>query len=798
MMSESQRESEETLGERLRVQLGEEHTVERELGGGGMSRVFLVHDDTLDRRIVAKVLSGASGMSADRFRREMLLSASLQHPHIVPIIAAGDVDGVPWYSMPYIEGRSLRDRMSSGVDLPTRDALRILRDIARACSFAHEKGIVHRDLKPENVMLTGDAAVIIDFGIAKAIAAANEVTPSPDTDPASLTRIGFTVGTPTYMAPEQSAGDPGLDHRADLYSFGIVAFELLAGQPPFSGATSQELLKAHLADPVPPLAKFRSDVPAGVEAVITHCLAKMPNDRPASAAEVVDRLEELLAGETVERPAHALGSSWTLRGLVAATIAAVVLVGAWLSRPEPVEARLPSSVAVLPFVPRGTDSLSQWLAVGLGDDVAAQLTALGGVQVASRLSVESVGRAAVKPEVLAEMLGVRTLLDGVVRRKGDKLRVIAQLVDAGSGEVLWSGVYNQRPDSAGAMVDDIVSGVRSVLVAIPATDEPTASRANRDPVAYSDYLRGRALVATRRDDDLAEGVRALERAVEADPTFAAAHAALADALMLLPLYRGVPVADIIVEVTESLDRALTLEPDLPAALMTRATVNVLNHRWAEAESDLEAALRVAPSAEAVKRLGELLLVTGRHELARLSFARSVELDPARPLPIVLGGIAAVMSGDRRDALVAFDTAIAMDSINGAVHFLAGAGLLMLGDSQRARTELETALRLAPDQPLLRGVYAQALAAGGDLPAATQLRDGLASDRLRSGVAGGLAHAQLAVGDTAAALDALEDALRERDPIFGAEPLMSPLMAALHDSPRFQAILRQAGLTEGSR
>ncbi len=784
----------DALAAHLEARLGPGHTVERELGGGGMSRVFLVHDASLDRRVVVKVLQGTgTGVSLERFRREMLVSASLQHPHIVPVLTAGDVDGIPWYAMPWIEGRSLRDRLVTDGPLAIRDALRILRDVARACAFAHERGIVHRDLKPENVLLTGDAAVIIDFGIAKALIEANQST-APGDD--NLTRVGFTLGTPTYMAPEQAAADPTLDHRADLYALGIMAFELLAGAPPFRGATSQQLLKAHLADPVPDLDAQRSGLPAGLVTLVNDCLAKSPDQRPPDAGTVVDRLEGMLSGTSGDLLAVRRRRPW----LVAATLGGVLLAGAvggtLLRHGAPATSTLAASIAVLPFVPRGDDSASTWLAAGLSDDVAAQLLALGEVQVAPRLSVEQLGRAPLAPRELGETLGVRTLLDGVVRRDGEELRVIAQLVDASTGAVLWTGAYRRRPDEAGHMVDDIVGSVRGAL--LNSADTTRGSRAGRDPAAYADYLRGRALVAARRDTAIVAGVRAFESAVSQDSTFAAAWASLADALLLLPLYAGVPLDDVAPRADQAVARALALQPELPEALVTRGLLRRARWQWAAAEADLRLALERAPNPDAEQALGEILLVTGRAAEAQAAFDRTRQLAPAAAVPAALAGIAATLAGNSDAARAAFDAALAADSTGPSVHFLVGTGWLYLGETARGRATLDRAAQLAPDQPLLQGIRAQALVRSGDRAAAKRIHDGLAADGTRAGTAGGLAHAALAMGDTAEALTALERAVREHDPIFAAEPLATVLWRAVANSPRFAGIRRQVGvLSPGS-
>jgi serine/threonine-protein kinase len=239
------------LREELQAALGGAYTLGRELGGGGMSRVFVARDEALGRQIVVKVLSPelARGLSAERFARETRLAATLQQANIVPVHLAGaTADGLPYYTMPYVDGESLRHRLARG-PIEVAEAVSILRDVARALAYAHARGIVHRDVKPDNVLLSGGAAVVTDFGIAKAVSASRTITRAD-----ALTQAGVSLGTPAYMAPEQALGDPTLDHRADLYALGVVAYEVLAGTPPFTGATLQQLVAAHVGLVPEPLA----------------------------------------------------------------------------------------------------------------------------------------------------------------------------------------------------------------------------------------------------------------------------------------------------------------------------------------------------------------------------------------------------------------------------------------------------------------------------------------------------------------------------------------------------------------
>jgi serine/threonine-protein kinase len=296
------------LQQELQSALGNEYTIERELPRGGMSRVFLANENALGRKVVIKVLAPelAATLSVERFKREIMLAARLQHPHIVPLLHAGEASGSLYYTMPFVEGESLRDRMTRDRQMSIADVSRVLEEVASALGYAHEVGIVHRDMKPENVLFFHGQAVVLDFGIGKALTMAV----SADDQAGRITQRGMSLGTPTYIAPEQAAGDPDLDHRADIYALGVVTYEMLCGHPPFSGRSPQQVMAAHATQVPEPIGKRRHDTPKELAAVVMRCLAKHPADRPSSAKDIARLVAATPpAGTRVVMPG---GSAWSI------------------------------------------------------------------------------------------------------------------------------------------------------------------------------------------------------------------------------------------------------------------------------------------------------------------------------------------------------------------------------------------------------------------------------------------------------------------------------------------------------
>lgn len=452
----------------MRAELGDAYVIERELDGG-MSCVFVAEDRELARRVVIKVLHPhlAASVSVERFRREILTVAGLQHPHIVGVLRTGTADGLPYFIMPYVDGESLAKRIASG-PIPVRDAVAILKDVARALAFAHERGVVHRDIKPGNILLAGGSAMVTDFGVAKALSSARRTGPNPGGR--GLTTDGASIGTLLYMAPEQAAADPEIDGRADIYSLGITAYEMLTGAAPFAGLSARAMLAARMSTLPPEVSTVRADVPAELNDLIMQCLATDPADRPASAQDVVDALEQpgVISGEFLKT----IRPRMRRRGMagIAAGLALVAIVGAGYatSRTNPgrsvgvraAAAMMPlGEIAVVPFVDLGSDAADSSVAIGITNAVADNLTRSAHLKVISPTASAVLVRDIRAGTTTVSKSPPKLLLEGTVQREGSKLRVTARLSNASDGVMRWADVYDRDGRDLFKVTDDIAAAI---------------------------------------------------------------------------------------------------------------------------------------------------------------------------------------------------------------------------------------------------------------------------------------------------------------------------------------------------
>jgi eukaryotic-like serine/threonine-protein kinase len=455
------------LRERVQAALDGTYVVERGLADGGNAHLFVATEIALGRRVALKVLRPElrAAIDATRFRREIQLAAGLMHPNIVPILTAGEAGGFLYYTMPFVEGRSLRALLERHEALTIGDVVSILHDLAKALAYAHSRGIVHRDVKPDNVLVDHGTALLTDFGIAMALDAAR----IDRTDRRSTRR---SVGTPMYVSPEQSTGDPRLDQRSDLYSLGVVAYEMLAGQPPFTYRDQQAMLAAQRTEVPPPIGSRRDDIPRWLAELVMRLLKKRPYDRPQTAEEVVRRLEGgLTVPVAIAAPAR---RTLLARAAMFAIVVLASVLGAYVwgqgsrtdTRVSAMQtqaavrpAAADDAIAVLSFATVGRDSLERLFADGLTDELTSSLGALGGLRVASHMSVAALQDRDVGALTIADSLRVGRVLEGTVARSGDRLRITTQLTSANDGLALWSATYERSARDLFAVQDEIAGDI---------------------------------------------------------------------------------------------------------------------------------------------------------------------------------------------------------------------------------------------------------------------------------------------------------------------------------------------------
>jgi adenylate cyclase len=557
--------------ERLREALASSYIIDRELACGGMSAVFLAQDRKHDRLVAIKVLDPelAASLGFDRFLREIKLAARLSHPHILPLFDSGEANGLLYYVMPYVDGESLRERLDREQRLSVEESVRHGCAIASALDYANRLGVIHRDVKPENVMIYEGVAMVTDFGIAKAFSSA---------DSSTLTQAGMMVGTPAYVSPEQASGEFDLDGRSDQYSLACVVYEMLSGERPFQGSNAQAIMAKRLTGTARPLRAVRSGVPESIERAVAKAMSTDPAGRFSSSAQFAQALasgsiskpsdsvalttpspmasvarsdpgsetsDDGVAGQIVgvhrQRLARPSRRGWLGAALFALLVVAAAM--AWTMQSPPTAQREPAtvpstamaadrpSVAVLPFASLDDESDNGYFADGMTDDIITDLSKLSGISVVARNSSWTYKGKAVKVQQVADDLGVRYVVEGSVRRKGDTVRINAHLVDAHAGKQLWAERYDGSIGDVFALQDKVVGQVVEALAVKLSHDEHARfGRAEtRIPQAYDAVLRGMDHYRQGTDAETHKAIALFEQAVALDPGYSRAHAALAQA-----------------------------------------------------------------------------------------------------------------------------------------------------------------------------------------------------------------------------------------------------------------------------
>jgi TolB-like protein/tetratricopeptide (TPR) repeat protein len=647
------------LRSELQATLGDGFRVTRELAGGGMSRVFVAEEALLQREVVVKLLPPdlMAGLSVERFRAEIQYAARLQHPHIVPVLSAGVIEYAggtrgPYYTMPYIRGETLRVRLEREGTLPAEEVRRILLDVVDALAHAHDHGIVHRDIKPDNIFVAGKSALVTDFGVSKAL--------HRDDTEGLVTGIGVTLGTPGYMAPEQASGEHDLDHRADIYAVGVLAYELLTGRRPFEGASIQQLLIAQAIRTPVPLLELRPDAPPLLATIVMRCLEKRPADRYESAHALLTALELLPSGAhsgatpIVPHPRRKLaGSRVAGLGILALAVLALLLWRPW-SRAAGAAATAGriTSVAVLPPEYFRPDSAVAATLADLVDRISNDLSRVEGLKVVNYMSVGALlrrGSATPPLKDMGQALGVENFILFVPGRSNRGTEVSVQLINAATQAQLWVTRYTPDSTNFDDINDDVVSRVTHALLGPGARLPPEAhsARARREG-AHAEYLAGQRALRRRTPEEVGEAIRLFENAIRLDSTHAEAIGRLATALALQLSYgyrTTLPSYPTAARALALAERAMRLEPDRGDPVAFRAYIEYLAFApLATVRADFERAIGMRPSEADVAGWHALMLLReGKTELSLAESRRALELDPlssARHLTYALAALGA--------------------------------------------------------------------------------------------------------------------------------------------------------------
>jgi serine/threonine protein kinase/tetratricopeptide (TPR) repeat protein len=654
------------LLQRLQKSLADRYTVEREIGRGGMAMVYLALDVRHHRPVAVKLLHPhlALSIGPDRFLREIQIAARLQHPHIVPLYDSGQADDFLYYVMPFIEGESLRQRLDRERRLPLEEAARLARGVATALDYAHRQGIVHRDIKPENVMLHDGEALVTDFGIAKAVTEASS---------ARLTSTGSSVGTPWYMSPEQMAGELELDGRSDIYSLGAMLFEMIVGEAPFTGPNLQAIMSKVFNTPVPALSEQRDDVPDWLQQTAERALAKHATDRFATAAAFAQALTWPVGGSTP--PGLPAGSSGG------------------------------KSIAVLPFVNMSADPENEYFTDGIAEEITNALTKITTLRVAARTSAFAFKGKGQDIGEIGRKLKVATVLDGSVRKAGNRLRVTAQLVNVSDGSNLWSERYDRQLEDVFAIQDEIAENiVRALRVVLTNEEKRAIEKAPTENVrAYEFYLRGRQFFHQFRRTSMLHARRMFERAIESDPKYALAYTGIADCCSFLYMYWDGSKANIEGAVSSS-TRALELDPELAEAHASRGFALTLSREYGPAHEEFERAIALNPKlfeahyfyARACQQQGRFDDAVRQYEAASRVRPEDFQTPLLMQGPLTgLGRTEDAMNALRRGLQVA-EKHLELNPDDARALYLGAGALAQLGERDRALDWAKRAHAIDPD------------------------------------------------------------------------------------------------------
>jgi serine/threonine-protein kinase len=762
------------------------------LGSGGMGQVFRAHDSKLNRDVALKVLPRAYELDPDRrarFRREALALAALNHPHIAAIYGIEESHRFQALVLELVDGVTLAARIGDG-PLPVIEALTLAQQIADALQAAHEKGIVHRDLKPANIKMTPAGVLkVLDFGLAKA---AGDSAPASVSDSPPLpgdTRVGVVVGTAAYMSPEQARGDE-VDPRTDVWAFGCVLFEMLAGRRAFEADAASGSI-AKVLDDEPDWTRLPKDTPARIHQLLRRCLEKDPRKRPQTIAEARAVIDEPLA----RRVEWGAAATVAVLGGIAVALYSTTIKQA----PAAVASPPPVVLAVLPFANQSGDSDQDYLSVGLTGEIASELARLqpDRLRVIPRATTTRYQQSRRGPARIGADLGANYFIEGTTARSGERIEIGVRLMRASDLTDVWSQHYERHKEEIAIVEADVARSIaREVsLILRPEQRARLDRRAAIDPDAYEKYLRGRFFLEKRTEQGLKRAVEEFQAATARYPEYAAAYAGIAGAYILLSYYAHLPPDQAYAGARAASATAVKLDDQLAEAHVTLAGVyNAYDLQWRTAETEYREALRLDPNySTAHQWYANLLIGLGRRDEAQSHILRARELDPLSLIIQVNVANIFLLSRDYDRARQECRKAIEMDENFVTARWILGRAEQLLGRYDAAVTEFERGLKLEPDNTVLRAALARAHAAAGATARTRQMLVELEQTNTRRYVSAlDLASVHAALNQYDQAFSLLERAVRER-----ANRIVflnvDPAYDALRGDLRFDRLLRTVNL-----
>jgi serine/threonine protein kinase/Tfp pilus assembly protein PilF len=723
-----------------------------------MASVYLAEDLKHGRKVAIKVLLPGSthAYEPQRFLREIRIAARLSHPQILPVHDSGECDGMLYFVMPYAGCETLRDRLTREGSLPLDAALRITRAVATALGYAHRHNVIHRDIKPENILLQDGEPVVADFGVATAISAAGG-------DNVYITDRGFAVGTPAYMSPEQASAERDLDGRSDLYSLACVLFEMLTGEPPFAGSSPRKTMARHAVEPAPSIRSVRPTIPLSVDLALQRALAKEPAERFATMAEFC---EALVAPVPMPTPVVSGGDN--------------------------------RAIAVLPFVNSSANPENEYFSDGMTDELITALSKVEGLQVASRTSVFALKNLREDVRTIGARLNVSAVLEGTVRRSGNRLRITVQLNSVSDGRTLWSERYDREMADVFAIQDEIAQTIVRTLRAtlLDNLGDLTPIRYTGNVRAYSLYLKGRFWWNRRTQAAIKEGIRYFEQAIEEDPAYALAYSGLADSYALDLDYRGAPVAEGMERAKAEARKAIELDDTLAEAHTSLGWVTfIYDWDWAGAAREFTRAIQLNPQYSVARQWHSWFLAAmGRFDEALAEGRAAIDLDPASVSIRRSMGWLQYYARQYDAALENLRRALAMNPTSEETHRLLGLVYLQKGMTDDAATAFKEALTHSENDALAFAGLGHVAARRGREDEARAVLEEL-NQRARVRYISPVAQAGLCVtlGDVDAAFDWLEKAYLDRRGWL-VYLKIEPILDDLRPDPRFQRLVERMRLT----